>query len=70
MTLQLVSFNLVVLRDPIPQENNFLKPRRCKRTGVITGGEWWSTDKSDRITIKMSDIIDNNLNMKSDLTES
>ena len=71
MTLQLISFNLVVLKDPIPQQNNFLKSRKCKKTDKITGGEWWSTEEQEgRITIKMSDIINENLNMKSDLTES
>jgi len=70
MTLQLVSFNLIILKDPIPQEKNFLKSRKCKNTGKITGGEFWSTDKGDKICIKMSDIVGENLNLKSDLTEA
>jgi len=42
-----------------------------KKTKEIDGGEWWSTDKvEDRITIKISDIIGKNMNLKSDLTES
>lgn len=39
-------------------------------SGKINGGEWWSSESNDRIEIKMTDIIDNNMNLKSDLTES
>ena len=47
-----------------------MKPRVCKKQKKITGCEWWSTNKVDRITIKMSDIVGNDMNLKSDLTES
>lgn len=57
ITLQLVSMHLIILKDPVPQINNFMKPRRDKKTNLITGCEWWSSKQEDRIAIKMSDIV-------------
>lgn len=62
--------HLIILKDPIPQLNNFMKPRVDKKSGKITGCEWWSSNQTDRIVIKMSDIVGQDMNMKSDLTES
>lgn len=70
ITLQLVSMHLIILKDPVPQINNFMKPRVDKKSKKITGCEWWSSQADDRVAIKMSDIMGQDMNLKSDLTES
>lgn len=69
ITLQLVSLHVIVLKDPVPQLNNFMRSRR-DQDGKITGVEWWSSKENDRIVIPMGDIVGGNMNIKSDLTES
>ena len=61
--------HVIVLRDPIPQQINFLKSS-INDDGLIEGGEWWSSEEDDKIVIKMRDIIEDNMNFKSDITES
>lgn len=59
MTLQLISWHLIILRDPIPQDEIFFK-QTVDEEGKIIGAEWWSSDKPDRITINIVDIIHKN----------
>lgn len=69
MTIQLISMHVIVLRDPIPEQINLLKST-IDDDGYINGGEWWSSESNDRIKIKMTEILDDSMNLKSDLTES
>ena len=60
---------MIILKDPIPQDQIFFK-QTLDDDGTILGAEWWSSDKPDRIKIEIVDIINENQNFKSDITES
>ena len=57
------------MKDPLPRDQIFFK-QTLDDDGTILGAEWWSSDQPDRIKIEIVDIIGENHNFKSDITES
>jgi hypothetical protein len=65
----LISQHLILLRDSIPGDEILFK-QTLDENDQIVGAEFWTSEEPDRIKIEIVDIIGQNFNFKSDITES